>query len=86
MLVAGRLQDLGCEVETALNGTDAFAKLNGKPFVEMLITDVNMPGMSGHELAERAMAYATWVEGRSVVGSRDGPAWPACYSEAPPSR
>jgi two-component system cell cycle response regulator CpdR len=55
MLVAGWLQDLGCEVETALNGTDALATLNGKPHVEMLITDVNMPGMSGHELAERAM-------------------------------
>jgi CheY-like chemotaxis protein len=55
MLVAGWLQDLGCEVDTALNGTDALTKLNGKPHVEVLLTDVNMPGMSGHELAERAM-------------------------------
>jgi CheY-like chemotaxis protein len=54
LLTASMLEDLGCEVETALNGTEALAKLSSEPRVEVLISDVNMPGMSGYELAERA--------------------------------
>ena len=55
LLAASWLEELGCEVETAVNGTEALAKLNdSEPSVEVLITDVNMPGMSGYELAERA--------------------------------
>jgi CheY-like chemotaxis protein len=54
LLVAGWLEDFGCEAVTALSGTEALAKLNGEPHIELLITDVSMPGMSGYELAERA--------------------------------
>src|ERR1041384_6555475 len=53
-LTASWLEDLGCEVETALNGDQAIAKLRGELGVDLLINDVNMPGMSGYELAERA--------------------------------
>ena len=48
------LEDLGCEVITATGGTDALEKLSTNPRIEILITDINMPGMDGYELAERA--------------------------------
>ncbi len=37
-----------------LNGADALAKLGNDQHIEMLITDVNMPGISGYQLADRA--------------------------------
>ena len=56
LLAESWLEDLGCQVETALNGTEALAKLNEGEFsVEVLITE-NMPDMSGYELAKRAAA------------------------------
>jgi CheY-like chemotaxis protein len=74
MLVAGWLQDLGCEVKTALNGTDALAKLNdGEPSVEVLITDVNMPGMSGYELAKRATTVRPDLKVVLLSGAADEP-------------
>jgi two-component system, cell cycle response regulator CpdR len=53
-LTASWLEDLGCEVETAHNGTEALAKLGHDRRIEVLITDVNMPGISGYQLADRA--------------------------------
>ena len=48
------LEDLGCEVITAASGNDALEKLSGDRRIEILITDINMPGMDGYQLAERA--------------------------------
>ena len=53
-LTASWLEDLGCEVQTALNGTEALAKLGNDRHIEVLLTDVNMPGISGYQLADRA--------------------------------
>ena len=53
-VVCEMLQDLGCEVLSANSGSDALEKLSGNERVSILITDINMPGMDGHELAERA--------------------------------
>ena len=48
----GLLADLGCEVVTAENGDEALERLasNG---IDLVLTDVVMPGMSGVELARR---------------------------------
>jgi two-component system cell cycle response regulator CpdR len=54
LMVASMLEDLGCEVETAFHGNEALGKLANDPQIELLITDVNMPGLSGYEVAERA--------------------------------
>ena len=53
-VTASMLEDLGCEVATAASGNDALQKLSIDRRIEILITDLNMPGMSGYELAERA--------------------------------
>jgi PleD family two-component response regulator len=54
LLATSWLEDLGCEVEIALKGGEALAKLGTDQHIEMLITDVNMPGLSGYQLADRA--------------------------------
>ena len=48
------LEDLGCKVIAANSGADALDKLAHDDEISILITDINMPGMDGHELAERA--------------------------------
>jgi two-component system, cell cycle response regulator CpdR len=51
---AALLEDLGCETITASDGEEALEKLSDHPGIDILITDINMPGMDGYELAERA--------------------------------
>jgi CheY-like chemotaxis protein len=49
------LTELGCEVVTADDGPSALATLDRTPHLDLLMTDIVMPGgMSGVELAERA--------------------------------
>ena len=53
-VVVGMLEDLGCEVISARSGPDALERLGQNRDISVLITDINMPGMDGHELAELA--------------------------------
>ncbi len=73
-VIASMLEDLGCEVITAASGDDALKKLSSDRRVEILITDVNMPGMDGYELAEvatrmRAQLKVILLSGREQDGS-----------------
>lgn len=52
--VALMLEELGCEVVSARSGPEALDRLSQNDRIEILITDINMPGMDGHELAHRA--------------------------------
>jgi two-component system cell cycle response regulator CpdR len=54
-VIACMLEDIGCQVVCANSGDEALEKLTRQRNVSILITDINMPGMDGHELAERAM-------------------------------
>ncbi len=53
-VVAAMLEDLGCAVVTAESGLVALDLLERNQRIAILITDINMPVMDGHELAERA--------------------------------
>jgi two-component system, cell cycle response regulator CpdR len=48
-VTATMLQDLGCEVVTATGANEALDKLCTDRRIEVLNTDINMPGMDGHE-------------------------------------
>jgi two-component system, cell cycle response regulator CpdR len=53
-VIAEMLKSIGCEVTTACNAMTALNELEQNPAIEVLITDVQMPFMDGHELARRA--------------------------------
>ena len=48
------LEELGCVVISATSGHDALNQLKQNDQISILITDINMTGMDGHELAHLA--------------------------------
>jgi two-component system, cell cycle response regulator CpdR len=54
-VTAAMLENLGCETITASCGVEALEKLADDSRIEILITDINMPGMDGFALAEAAV-------------------------------
>ena len=75
-VAARMLEDLGCDVVTAADAEEALETLADQR-VEILITDVNMPGMDGYELANTAVKMR---EDLKVIvlsgGARDGRGFP----------
>jgi two-component system cell cycle response regulator CpdR len=55
--VVAMLEDLGCETILARSGSEALGKLAQDQSVEILVADINMPGLSGVQLAERACGF-----------------------------
>jgi two-component system cell cycle response regulator CpdR len=76
-LLAEMLKHLGCEVITALNGTDALAALVNDQRINILISDVNMPGVVGHELAEKAKRVRKDLKVILVSGRESGRSRPS---------
>jgi CheY-like chemotaxis protein len=52
---AEMLEDLGCHVVTATSGWEALNILRQSREIQVLLTDINMPGMDGYELAREAL-------------------------------
>jgi signal transduction histidine kinase/CheY-like chemotaxis protein len=50
------IEATGCEVLDAASGEDALAMLAARPDIELMLSDVVMPGMNGPELAAKALA------------------------------
>jgi CheY-like chemotaxis protein len=53
-VVATMLEDLGCDVETSTTAEDALRRIGSEPDIDILLADVNMPGLDGRDLAFRA--------------------------------
>lgn len=51
---ADMLEDLGYRVRQASGGIEALAVLNANRDVDLMVTDIRMPGMSGLELSDLA--------------------------------
>lgn len=52
-ILSGMLGELGCVVETAVNGVDGLAKLGEKADWSVFLVDWNMPEMSGLEFVKQ---------------------------------
>ena len=71
------LEELGCETLTARSATDALGQLARDEGIDMLFADVNMPGLSGRELAERARDFRPELRVLLVSGGEsDGRGFP----------
>ena len=70
-MTVARLQSLGYRVLEAANGPAALACLDAHPEIDLLFTDIVMPGgMSGTELAQEARSRRPDILGTVHVGIR----------------
>ena len=58
--VSSILGKAGFVVEKASNGEEALKKLNGGLKIDLLITDLNMPGMNGIELIKKVRTLGAY--------------------------
>lgn len=56
---ADMLEELGYGVVQATNGLEALALLDDDPDLDVMVTDIRMPGMSGIELSDLAGVRST---------------------------
>ena len=71
-IVSEVLRDAGHEVLTAANGAQALQMLEQDPGVDVLFSDVVMPGMSGIELATKALALRPQLRVLLASGYSEG--------------
>jgi two-component system cell cycle sensor histidine kinase/response regulator CckA len=62
------LDGAGHSVHAVGNAEEAMRALSGDPAIELLLTDVVMPGMSGVELARRALALRPHLRVLFITG------------------
>ena len=65
-LIAEELEERGFEVSVAYNGQVGFAAIL-KTYPDLLLCDINMPGMSGFEVLERLSALSPHFESMPFV-------------------
>ena len=82
MVVAETLRDAGHTVWEAENSERALAILNDKPEIELMITDVKMPGISGYQLADVALTMRPQLKVMVMTGYAQDP-FPAKHVAIP---
>ena len=70
-MTARMLESAGYRVMTARNGEDALELLHDYPEMDLVITDVVMPGMSGPDLAQKLSAVRPGLKVLFVSGYTD---------------
>ena len=76
-LIASTLEELGCEILTARSGTAALGRLAKDQKVDLLVADINVPGLSGVELAQRARSFRPGIQVLLLSGrENDGRGFP----------
>lgn len=65
VILKEQLESLGCRVMTATDGHEALALANSALF-DVLLTDINMPGMGGHALVQALRAQGSTLR---VIGA-----------------
>jgi len=68
MVMAETLRDAGYEVWEAENGDVALTILRDHPDMDILISDMRMPGMNGYQVAERARALRPEIKVLMMTG------------------
>jgi CheY-like chemotaxis protein len=73
MLVSETLRDAGFVVWEAGNGEMALEIIKEHPDIELLITDVKMPGMNGYQLADAGLALLPGLKVMLMTGYAQDP-------------
>ena len=71
MLVTEVLEDLGCTAVEAADGPAGLQVLQSDMGVDLLVTDVGLPGMNGRQLADAARERRPDLKGRFITGYAD---------------
>jgi len=82
MVVGETLRDAGHIVWEAENSERALAILNDRPEIELMITDVKMPGINGYQLADLALAMRPALKVLVMTGYAHDP-FPAKHAGIP---
>jgi len=80
MLVAETLRDAGFAVVEATDGKSALQLLEANPEIELLISDIKMPGMSGYEVAQMGRTLRPDLKILLMTGYAQGAA-PAPFAQ-----
>ena len=80
MLVAETLREAGFAVVEATDGKTALQLLEANPEIELLISDIKMPGMSGYEVAQMGRTLRPDLKILLMTGYAQGPA-PAPFAQ-----
>jgi CheY-like chemotaxis protein len=77
-ILAEYCSSLGMDVLEAADGTDALGLVESNAEIEVIVTDVRMPGLDGPALAERALALRPDISVIFVTGytTYRSSAWP----------
>lgn len=77
-ILAEHCLSLGMEVSEAADGEGALRQIEVRPAIDVLITDIRMPGLDGLALAERALALRPDMKVIFVTGytTHRSSAWP----------